>query len=88
MEHSVGILRRIHWRTEHDRRPEWMQAILELGHDAKVPATAADCPEKICIFGLACPTELAVRGDYVDRQQVINGEAMLGSHPTKATAQR
>jgi hypothetical protein len=33
--------------------PHWMQAELEAGHDAEVPALTTDAPEQIGVLGLA-----------------------------------
>ena len=65
-----------------------MQAELELGDDAEVPAAAAEAPEEIRVLVGARAHELAVGGDDVGREQVVDREAVLALQPADPAAER
>ena len=64
-----------------------MQAELERGHDAEV-AAAPDAPEQFGVFSLAGRHELAVSRDQLDREQVVDGQAIFAAQMPQAAAQR
>src|SRR5205823_4466387 len=61
---------------------------LEAGGDAEVAATATQAPEQIGILGGARVQDLAVGGDQLDREQVVDGEAELAHQVSHAAAER
>ncbi len=65
-----------------------MQTILEAGDDAEVTPTAAQCPEEIRVVIGIHMEQVAIRGDDVHRQQVVDGEAVLAHEIADAAAQR
>ena len=65
---------------EHDR-PDRMQAILERRDDAEVTAAAAHSPEQIGVLVLAGGDQLAIRGDEVDGEQVVDRRPVLAHRP-------
>src|SRR5262249_1483473 len=56
--------------------------------DAKVAATAANCPEQVGVFASAGSAQLAVGGDDVHREQVVAAEAIRPAEPADATTKR
>jgi hypothetical protein len=60
----------------------------ELGYDAKISPAAANRPEKIRIFVLACPQLLALGRDHVDGDEIVDRHAVFASQPAEAAAQR
>jgi hypothetical protein len=71
----------------HDLRADRMQSELEVGHDAEVPTAAAHAPEQIRVLVLAGLHELAVGGDDVDGDEVVDAEPVLAHDPADATAE-
>ena len=67
--------------------PTGIKLELEIGDDAEVPAAAPHAPEKVGVMFLARLDELAVGGDQVYGQQLIDGEAVLAHDPADAAAQ-
>src|SRR5205823_5660381 len=61
---------------------------LELRDDPEVAATAANAPEEVGVLVLARLDELAVRGNQVDGEQLVDGQAVLAHHPADAAAER
>ena len=62
-----------------------MQAKFERGDNSEVTATSAYSPEQIGVFGLTCPAKLAIRRDHLNRQQIVDGHAVLATQPTITT---
>ena len=60
-----------HQAAVHDRSDR-VQPELELGDDAEVPAATADAPEQVRVHVLARGHQLALGGDHVDRDQVVD----------------
>jgi hypothetical protein len=61
---------------------------LEGGDDPEVAAGALNGPEEVLVLARARPAKLAVSGDDVDREQVVDREAMLAAQMADATVQR
>ena len=61
--------------------------VLETGGDAEVAAAAAQGPEQVRVVLGAGHDDLAVGGDDLDRQQVVDGEAVLAHQPAFPAAQ-
>ena len=68
--------------------PTGIQPELEVGDDAEVPAAAPHAPEEVGVLVLAGLHELAVGGDHVHGQQLIDREPVLAHDPADATAER
>jgi hypothetical protein len=54
-----------------------MQPQLEAGRNAKIASTPADRPEEVRLALLARLYYLAVGGDYLSRQQIIDRQPVL-----------
>ena len=61
---------------------------LERSDHAEVPASAAESPEEILVFRGIGGEHFAVGGDYLARQQIVDGHAVLAKQPTDTTTQR
>ena len=55
---------------------------LERRDHAEVPASAAKSPEEILVFRGIGGEHFAVGGDYLARQQIVDGHAVLAKQPT------
>ena len=64
-----------------------MEPVLEPGRDAEVPAAAADRPEEVRIMVGIDDPDLAVGGDQLGGQQVVDGQAVLPSEIADAAAE-
>ena len=71
-----------------DDLPDRVQAILERGRHAEVPAPAPDCPEQVGFLGRARGPPLAVGGHHVHRHQIVGGEPIGAGEPADAAAER
>ena len=86
-EHLAGILEGVKDRPgEHDRSHR-VKPVLERGHDAEVPAAAADPPEEVGVLIPARGEELALRRHQVDREEVVDRRAVLSHEPADAAAE-
>ena len=86
-QHLGSVLEReVHRAGEHG--PELVQAVLERRHDAEVAAAPAQRPEQVGPLVLAGSDLLAVDGDEVRRQQVVDDRAVLAHQPADAAAER
>jgi hypothetical protein len=65
-----------------------MKPILERGDDAEIPAAAPQTPKQIRMLRHADGQEIAVRGDYVCRDQVIGGQSVPPRQMTPAASER
>ena len=84
-QYVAGLINRIeHAAAKHGT--ELMQAILERRDDAEIAAAAAHAPEQIRVLLLARLEQSAVRGDNVDGNHVVAGQAVLADQPAHATA--
>ncbi len=61
---------------------------LQRGHNAEVPAAAAQRPEELGLVLVVGAHELPVRGDELGRAHAVAGQAVLASEPAVATAER
>src|SRR5262245_5696405 len=75
-------------RPGEDCRSNWMQVVLERGHDAEVPAAATHTPEQVGVHALARGDRLAVGRDEIDGNHVIDGGAVPARQPAKPASQR
>ena len=75
-------------RPRDQRRPDWVEAKLELGDDPEVRAGAADAPEEVGVLALARADELAVGRDQVDRHELVDRQAVLPLQPADPAAER
>ena len=69
-------------------RAHGVKAKLELGDDPEVAAAAAQAPEEVGVLGLARRDELAVGGDQVDGEQLVDRQPVLSMKPADAAAER
>ena len=65
-----------------------MKAKLELGDDPEVAAAAAQAPEEVGVLRLARLDELALGGDEVDGEQLVDRQPVLALQPADAAAER
>ena len=65
-----------------------MRLELERRDDAEVAAGAAHGPEEILVLGRARPAQLAVGGDDVDREQVVDRQPVLAAQVADAAVER
>src|SRR6516164_7082281 len=65
-----------------------MKPVLEVSHHAEVPASTANCPEKVWIGLLASFDLPPVHGHYPCRYQVVAGGAVLRHQGALASAER
>src|SRR5436190_22802565 len=63
-----------------------MQPELERSHYAEVSATPTNGPEQVIVLLRACRDESSVRKHHVDRQQVINREAIAARKVADASS--
>jgi hypothetical protein len=64
-----------------------MQLIFQGGHHAEVGPRAANGPEQIGVFVPACPEGPAIGGDKVNRQEIVDCQAVLAYQPAQPSAQ-
>src|SRR5712691_3669414 len=74
--------------THEDRPFERMQPELERRGNAEIRASAAQTPEQVRILLVGSADLLAVRGDEIDREQVVDCQAVLALESAHAAAQR
>ena len=65
-----------------------MKSILEARHDAEIPATTSDGPEKILVLAFARVPKVSIRGHDVHGEEIVDGHAVLAAEPAEPTAQR
>ena len=59
-------------------RADRVQPELELGHDPEVAAASAQPPEQVGVLGLARADHVAVRGDHLERDDVVARRGRAG----------
>ena len=64
-----------------------MQPECEVDDDAEVPAAAAQRPEQIAVFALACAQNIPRRGDDCCREQVVERQPVQTDQVADATAE-
>jgi hypothetical protein len=64
-----------------------VQAVLELGHDAEVAASAADRPEEIRVIVRVDVQDAPVGGDDACREQAVDREPLLANEVADAAAE-
>ena len=64
-----------------------VQLDLDGGHDAVVPAAAAQRPEQVGVVVVGGADERAVGGHELDRADAVGGEAVLAGEPREAAAE-
>ena len=64
-----------------------VQPVFQRGHDAEVPAAAAQRPEEVLVLGFTGRQELSVGGDDVGREEVVAAEPVLAVKVADATAE-
>jgi hypothetical protein len=73
--------------TPEDLR-ELVQPIVEVRHDAEVPTAPPERPEEVRVRRMTGADELAVGGDDVGAQEVVDREAVLTHEEPHATRER
>jgi hypothetical protein len=68
-QHLLGLIERVNDQPTQDFRTYFMKLEFELGDNGKVTASASNCPKQVGVFIFAGSDPLAVRGDYLDRDQ-------------------
>ena len=84
----AGTLQRVDDSPEGDRVVERVEPELERGDDAEVGACAAEPPEQVRVLVLGGAHDPAVRRDELDREQVVDRQAVLALEPAHAAAER
>src|SRR5215216_7296425 len=84
----VEALDRVADRPVRDRAVERVQAELEGRNDAEVRARSAEAPEELGLLVFARGDQAAVRGDELDRAQVVDRKAVATLEPSHAAAER
>jgi hypothetical protein len=69
-------------------RADRMQAELELGHHAEVPASAPEAPEELGVLVYRRPDDPASRGHDLGSDQALAGRPVLTLQPARAAAER
>ena len=77
-QHVAGVLQLEEHRAAVDQIQR-VQRELQRRHDPEVAAAAADRPEEVGMLALARDHRLAVSGDDVGRDQVVQGEPVTTS---------
>ena len=85
---APGTLQRVDDRPERDRVVERVEPELERGDDAEVGARAAESPEQVRMFLLGGAHDPLVRRDELDREQVVDRQAVLALESAHAAAER
>ena len=65
-----------------------MEPVLERRHDAEAAAASAKRPEELGVLGLARGEHVPVRGDDLERDEVVRGEPVLAAQPADAARER
>ena len=68
-------------------RPDLVRPELEVGDDPEVAAATANRPEQVRVLRRRRPADLAVGGDDLRREQVVDGQAARAAQPSHPTAQ-
>ncbi len=67
--------------------PDRMELELEAGDDTEIPTATTQSPEKIGVFGFAGAHLVALSGDDIRGEQVVDGHPVLPAQPAKAAAE-
>ena len=71
-----------------DHRTDRVESIFELRNDTEIRTSAADTPEQLNVFVGTRRDELSVRGNDVDRQDVIAGKSVFTVQPAVPSTER
>ncbi len=82
-----GVLGRPEHRSGHDGGADRVQREPERADDAEVPASASQGPEQVGVIAGRRPHDLAVGGDHLGLDEVVDGEPVLAHEPADAAAQ-
>jgi hypothetical protein len=85
------VSRARHWPLNHAAvhvRGCCMQRKLELGHDAKVAAAAADCPEEIGVFVRADTPDRSIRSHDLRGHEIVDRKPKFTTESPVAAAER
>ena len=84
----AGALQRVSDRSVCDRVVERVEPELEPGGDPEVRAGASEPPEELGMLVLGRAHDPAVGHDQLDREQVVDREAVLPLQPPHPAAER
>src|SRR5947209_8300146 len=79
---------RVGYETGGDRGTNCMKLIFERSHHTEVSSATANGPEQIGFLVLVCLHDPAFCGDELDREKIVEGEAMFPHQPTQPAAKR
>ena len=82
-----GVLGRPEHRSGHDGGADRVQREPERADDAEVPASASPGPEQVGVIAGRRPHDLALGGDHLGLDEVVDGEPVLAHEPAEAAAQ-
>src|SRR4249919_1373643 len=82
-----GVLGRPEYRSGRDGGADGVQREPERADDAEVPAAAPQRPEQVGVIVGRCLDDVALGGDHLDFDQVVDGEPVLAHEPADAAAQ-
>ena len=74
------LLRLVEWENDQpgqDFRTHRMKVEFELGDNPKVTAASSNCPKQVGIFVFADLDPLAVRSNYIYRDEIVHGQAVF-----------
>ena len=80
----LGLGHRPEGDAGEDIGTQWVEPELEARDNAEVAATPADTPEQLGILCFARADQLTVGGHQVDREQLVDGQAMFAHDPADA----
>src|SRR5215218_7427097 len=83
-----GFVERPEDRAGVDLWPERIETELELRRDPEIAASSTETPEEVGVLLLTGLYELALGGDEVDGEQVVDGEAELSHRKADPAAKR
>ena len=82
---DVGrVLGRPEHRSGHDGGADRVQREPERADDAEVPASASQGPEQVGVIAGRRPQDLALGGDHLGLDEVVDGEPVLAHEPADA----
>src|SRR6516225_1735785 len=86
LQNSLGLRKRIYKHPGADIR-HVVQAVVHRGHDAKVSATATQCPKELALAVVARERNTSIRENDFSRKQIIESETKAADQWAVAAAQ-
>src|SRR2546421_11831499 len=64
-----------------------MEPVLEGGNNTEVSSSPPQSPQEGLVAVCTCPEEATIGSDYISRQKIITGKAVLSKQPANAATQ-